>query len=151
MDELSKELKRALETLDARAARRAGRVDVERVAARVAERLRTEPEAAVPAPRVPRAVRVAAAVALLITGGVLAGTLLDGPAGGGAARAGWAPDRGWLDSLTPEQADTLLETLSEVRLLNVVAAPSSGNVEELSAEELRALLQAMESSEGGSL
>jgi hypothetical protein len=142
------ELKRALEALEARAERSAVRVDVERVAARVLERLRTEPVAA-PVRSLAKSLRVAAAVVLLAGAGATAVLLSGRGPEGAVARLVLPTTLG--DSLSPEQADSLLRSIEEVRTLNVAADPSSGSVEELTEQELRALLEAMQASPGGSL
>lgn len=147
-DELKRddELRRALDALDARAAKSAARVNVERVSARVLERLRSEP-AATPGRWLPRALRVAAAVALLVIGGVVAGVVTRGERAGAVSH--WLPLLP--DSLSQAQADSLIEAIDEVRAVNVTTGAASGSVEELSEQELRALLQAMQTSEGGEL
>lgn len=142
------ELKRALDALDAKAGRSAAKVDVERVAARVLERLRTEPVAA-PRGTLANALRVAAAVALLIGAGATAVVLNTRGPEGTVARLVLPTTIG--DSLSAEQADSLLQSIEDVRTLNVAADPSSGSVEELTEQELRALLEAMQASPGGSL
>lgn len=143
------ELNEALKALEARAGRRAAKVNAERVAARVVERLRTEPAVERPTWGGGRMLRVAAMAAVVITGGALATTLLRGPepaASLGACALPVCPTE-----LTAAQSDSLLRSLDEVRALNGAARSSSPSVEELNEDQLRALLQAMQSSEEASL
>lgn len=149
LNELPAELRRAVDALDARAARAARRVDVERIAQSVRRRLQGAAEA--PAPRLwrvwamPHALRVAAAVALVVVTGTVAVVRMQrGPY---AART--AVGQVWgLDSLSAAQADSLIRVVDEVRTLNAGAPGSSaGTVEDLNAQELRALLQALQNSE----
>jgi hypothetical protein len=152
LEELPDQIARALDRLDARAERRAGRVDAERVAARVVARLRAEPDVATLSVLGRRfalraMVRVAASVAILATGGVVAVKLL---------RHAPEPKQGWLPVvdaraarvLTASRADSLIRAVDQVRVLNGPVPVSSASVEELNAQELRALLQAMQSEEG---
>ena len=80
-DELPREIEAALKALDARAAEQAARVDVERVAARVLERLRQGE--AMPSRRIlwmsPVALRAAAAMVLLVAGGALVTLTIERP------------------------------------------------------------------------
>lgn len=152
MNELPPRLKQALDALAARSARHAAKVNADRVAARVLERLRTEPVAARPGtvrlglPR--RALfAVAAAMAIVLAGALyLARSAPPAPVTADACALPACPT-----GLTAAQSDTLLEALEQVRALNGTPLVSSASVEELNEEQLRALLQAMQSSEEGSL
>jgi hypothetical protein len=153
LSELPDGMARALKALDADAARRAAAVDPERVAERVLARLRQEPAVAAAGPlawATPRALRVAAAVVVLAAGTMA--TILGGRGSqpGGAGKAGVALPI-WFsgDTLTQRQAEAVLKVIEEGALLNDTAPrPSTVSVGELSEEELRALLQAMQSGEG---
>jgi len=151
-DDLPPVLGQALESLQARAERAARKVQVERVATHVLRRLADEP--AVPALwgwgiGAGRALRVAAAILLLVTGGTLTMTLLRSDAAPALDTACAMPS--CLRGLTAAQSDSLLRTLDEVRVLNGAPRSSSALVEDLDAQELRALLQAMQNTEEASL
>lgn len=157
MNELPEDLARAFRALDARAGRRAERVDPSRVAARVLERLRDD-EA--PARRVfslapafrfaaPRYWAVAAALAVLVIGGTVARTVIQG----GSSRSVAVPVAFQaLDSLSQTQLETVLQVAGQVRPVATESATSSGSsLEGLNEQQLRALLQAVQQSEGGTL
>jgi hypothetical protein len=150
-DDLPPALAKALASLDARAGRTARQVHVERVATNVLRRLAAEPAA----PRTVwdmgagRALRVAAAVALLLTGGTLTLTLLQPDDAPAPATTCAMPS--CLRGLTAAQSDSLLRSLDEVRVLNGTPRSSSALVEDLDAQELRALLQEMQNTEEASL
>ncbi len=153
MSDLPPGMAKALEDLDARAERAAARVDVERVAARVLSRLSAEPEAPMTLlGRVlgaPRAWRVAAAAALVVLGGSVTwlGLRHDAPpltmtATGGLPVAG-------VDSLDQQQAESVLRAVNGIQPVNAaVPRASAVTMDDLSEQELRALLQAMQSREG---
>jgi len=156
MDDMNREedlppaLRTALESLQARAERAARKVQVERVATHVLRRLADEPAApTLWGMGAGRALRVAATVALLVTGGTLAATLLRNGAAPAPDTACAMPS--CLRGLTAAQSDSLLRTLDEVRVLNGAPRSSSALVEDLDAQELRALLQAMQNTEEASL
>lgn len=148
LDEVPPELQRALAALGERADARAAKVNAERVAARVLARLREEPAAPARRPFLqPRVLRIAAAVAIVVTGGaVTRALLLRPPAAAERCELPVCPT-----GLTAAQSDSLLRSLDEVRALNGTPRGSSPEVEDLSEPQLRALLQAMQSSEEGSL
>lgn len=156
MSELPDGIARALKALDADAARREAAVDPERVAQRVLARLRSEPVAPVAFGggahwvwSVPRPLRLAAALALLVLAGTASLVIVRGgriPAPAGTAAL---PVVIPVDSLSQAQAEAVLKAIEDVRAVNAAApAPSTVSVEDLSEQELRALLQAMQSSEG---
>ena len=147
-DGLPEDLARALRALDARAARRAERVDPARVADRVLERLRSKPEPArrvirfpLPAPRI--WVAAAAAAVVLAVGGVLA-------RGGGPAHSTSVPvAMQALDSLSQSQLETVLAAAGEVRPVALEDYRSSSpTLDDLDEQQLRALLQAVQHVEG---
>jgi len=159
MSELPEELERALGKLDARAASRARRVDPERVAARVLERLRTERE---PARRLvfpaglgfslsPRWVALAAAATVVVVaGGIATGVLRRG----GGRSVAVPVVAAALDSLSRQELETVLSAAGEVRAVVTDSVPVvTGAWDELSEEQLRAVLQAVRQDEvgGGSL
>jgi hypothetical protein len=160
MNELPEDLERAFRTLDAQAAMRAERVDPERVAERVLERLRTE-EA--PAPRVLslspgfrlsasgfRAFALAAAaVVLLLAGTTITGLLRRDVATGSIAVPVVAQG---LDSLNQQQLETVLRVAGDVQPLAVQSFESpAGTWDDLSETQLRAVLQAVQQVQGESL
>ncbi len=149
-DDLPPALAQALASLEARAEGAARRVQVEHVATTVLRRLADEPTApAVWALGAGRALRVAAAVALLVMGSTLTMMLLRPDAAPVSDTACAMPS--CLRGLTAAQSDSLLRTLEDVRVLNGVPRSSSALVEDLDAQALRALLQAMQNTEEVSL
>jgi hypothetical protein len=142
---------RALSALDARAQRSAARLEVERVAGLVERRLRSgeAPLAwwtrALP---VSRAARMAAAAAVVL---LAVGAALTALQDRGARPAPVLAIQG-VDSLSGREARAVLQVVDEIRAVNDSAAVSSVvSVEDLSESELRALLQAMQSTEGDEL
>ena len=152
MSELPPALAKALEDLDAKARRSASGVDVERVAARVLARLNAEPE--IPATLMgrvfsaPRALRVAAAAALVIVGGTV--TLMGLRGRGQAVSAAIGYPVSGVDSLDESQAEAVLDAVDGLLPVNASVPRTSAavSVDDLSEQELRALLQAMQSKEG---
>jgi len=155
MTELPDDIARALAVLAARAARRAAAVDPERVAERVVARLKDEPAAAESPERrwlsAPRSLRVAAAVTLFVVAGTTTLVMVRGgspPVAAPAAVALPVAIQG-ADSLSQSEQEAVLKALEGVRTVNGAAPrPSTVLVEDLSETELRALLQAMQASEG---
>jgi len=145
MNELPDDLAKALDALDARAARAAARVDAGRVSARVLERLRTEPEVAAPR-RTWRILRVAAALAVLVTSGVLVRTITNDAPAGVVILPVEMPE-----SLSAGQAEAVLEAVAAVRSDTGIVTTAVVSVEDLNEAELRALLQAMQSDMEGAL
>lgn len=150
VNELPDRIARALEALEARAGRAAAGVDQERVADRVARRLRDGEMPATPGvlPRLlawPRALKVAAAAAVLLTAGSVAILRL----GAGHERGSVAAQLDGVDSLSVSEAEAVLNVVDSIRAVNAsVPETSAVSVEDLSEQELRALLQAMQSTEG---
>lgn len=155
VNELPSEIAQALSALEAEASRRAARLDVERVAARVVARLRQAPEGRltflVRMMTVPGLLRVAAAALVIVAAGTVTTVMV---------RHGTVPVAATLplpepvaDSLDRTQAEALLRAVDELRAVNAVTphGTSAVTVEDLSEQELRALLQAMQSSEEGTL
>ena len=153
MNELPDDLERALRELDALAARRADRVDAERVAARVAARLRAEPArgtrfAARPwaLPLARRWVGLAAAALVLLFAGSMARSLLRP---GVPAIVPVPVVSQALDSLDEQGLERLLRVTGEVRpsTAEPVRMSVSGTWDDLSETQLRAVLQAVQQSE----
>lgn len=126
------------------AARRLGtaaadRLDVDRVAARVVERLRSD-AARVPGPRWirPAWLRIAAAV-LVLAGGSLVVRQMAGPAS--AHGAHFVTDD--LTDLTADQLRDVLNTLDETLDLGSTTPPEEG-LEDLDLQQLRAVLRSLE-------
>ncbi len=153
MNELPDDLERALRDLEAEAARRAAGVSAERVASRVLARLRAEPEAA---PRVRplvftrRWVGLAAAAVLVVVAGTVATRVLrpgaDTPVAVPVVALG-------LDSLSETSLERVLTVTAQVRPQSTepVQVVDSRTWDDLSEAQLRAVLQAVQQSEGGSL
>lgn len=149
MNELPVGLSKALEELDAKAQQSAARVDAERVASRVLARLNQEPETNVTllgrVLAAPRSLRVAAAAALVIVAGTV--TMLGVRSAGHSARGGIAVSG--VDSLDRREAEAVLQAVDGIRPVNAsVPRASALSVDDLSEQELRALLRAMQSKEG---
>ncbi len=143
-DELPEELSRALAALDEEATRAAAGVDAARVAERVLAGLHAPAVTVVP-PWRRRGLRVAAAVALVALGAALLRPR--SPASDAVATLPVSvelPD----DSLGEAAVESLFVGVEREPV--VAAQPSSPTLEDLSEAELRALLQALESSEGES-
>jgi len=150
MNELPDDLERALRDLDAQAARRASRVDPERVAAHVMARLRAEPARVVARPwGLPvsaRWVGMAAAAAIVVLAGTMARSIL-WP--GGAVGVAVPVLAQGIDSLDVQGLERLLQVAGEVRpsTAEPVQVSVSGTWDDLSEEQLRAVLQAVQQSE----
>jgi hypothetical protein len=153
VSELPGDLERALRELEAQAAQRAAHVSPERVAARVIARLRAEPAVGVAEGRwAPsrRWVGLAAAAVLI----VIAGTVGVRPTHRGGAAPVPVPlvARG-LDSLDVPGLERVLRVTDEVRpqVAGPVQVSTSDTWDDLSEAQLRAVLQAVQRSEGGTL
>ena len=147
-DELPAELRAAFRALDERAAAQAERVDVDRVAARVVERLRGG-EAA---PRrvlwmSPPALRAAAAVVVLAAAGVIL-NLAGDHAQQTASRLPVAIPA--IDSLNAGQLESVLEAAGEVSAAVDSAAPASSgrSMDDLTEDQLQTLLASLADAEG---
>jgi hypothetical protein len=136
-------------------ARAADRLDVERTAQAVVARLRTEPRADV---RVlgwirPAWLRIAATLVIAVGAGVVArglwhhqptGTALVA-AGGAGAGAGAGTGTGTdLNDLSPDQLWQVLEAMGEPGGEPETVSPQDVSLNDLSALELRALLESLE-------
>ncbi len=148
LDDLDPELARALELLERRATASADTIDAGRVAANVLARLRQPEVVAVPLWRRP-ALRVAAAIAVLVIGAVVA-TIAVRPSPGEFAAALPVAAEGSLDSLEASAAESLLAAVDQVQV-EAASGPGAPTLEDLTESELLALLQAMESTEGTDL
>jgi hypothetical protein len=155
VSELPDDLERALRDLDARALRRAGRIDPERVASRVLARLRAEPERGITVLGRPwalstRWVGVAAAAVVVLVAGTVATSIL-GPRGTAGVAVPVVAQA--LDSLDLQGLERLLSVTGQVRPLAVepAAAQGNGTWDDLSEAQLRAVLQAVQHSEETSL
>jgi hypothetical protein len=152
MNELPDDLERALRDLDAMAARRAERVDAERVAAQVTARLRAEPVRGVrivarpwALPLSPRWVGLAAAAMVVVLAGTMARSILRP---GSPATVPVPVIAQGLDSLDVQGLERLLRVAGEVRpsTAEPVRMSVSGTWDDLSEEQLRAVLQAVQQS-----
>jgi hypothetical protein len=153
VNELPDDLERALRELDALAARRAERVDTERIVAQVTARLRAEPArgarvAARPwgLPLSPRWVGLAAAAMVLLLAGTMARSILRP---GVPAIVPVPVMAQGLDSLDVQGLERLLRVTGEVRpsTAEPVRMSVSGTWDDLSETQLRAVLQAVQQSE----
>lgn len=150
--ELPDRMIRALEAAEAEAALRAAMVDTDRVASRVLQRLAAQPAETARLARwlaVPRLVAVAATVVVLA---VAAGVAVR-RVGGGPGRAALAlPVPGDVsDSLIANHAEALLQVVDSVRPRGTVGPVTAISLDDLNEQELRALLQAMQSDTEGEL
>ena len=148
-DELPPEIEAALQALDARAAERAARVDVDRVAARVLDRLRSgevEPR------RIlwmsPVALRAAASVVVLAAAGLVVTLATDHSQLTASLRLPVAIPA--MDSLSAGQLESVLEATGEVRPAadSAVQATAGESLDGLSEQQLQILLASMDNSEG---
>lgn len=151
-DELPEELARALAAADQRAAASAQRVDPAAVAAAVSAALRRPAVTARPASEVGWWLRVAAAAALVVAGSIaVRAALQSGAPVEAAAQPSALPlhSAAVLDSVADSAGAWVMASLEAVPV-SVVDSAVSGSallLEDLSEVELRALLQAMESTE----
>ena len=127
------------------AARRLGvqaaeQLNVERVAARVVERLRDQPVGATrPAWMQPAWLRIAAAVVVLVGGGGLVWRQFGNPAAPHAAH--FVTDD--LTDLSADQLRDVLNTLDETLNLGSTTLPD-GDLDDLDAQQLQAVLRSLE-------
>jgi hypothetical protein len=148
-DELPPEIRAALQALDERAAGQAERVDVDRVAARVLERLRSGEVA----PRrmvwmSPIALRAAAAVVVLAAAGVIVNLSTDHSQQTASVRLPVAIST--MDSLSARQLEAVLEATGEVMAVSDSAAPalSGRSMDDLTEDQLQTLLASLGDAEG---
>ncbi|HWO89367.1 MAG TPA: hypothetical protein VNL98_09480 [Gemmatimonadales bacterium] len=146
-EQLTPELKRALEELIARAERAVAAVDSERVATRVVERLRAEPEQRRSLAWSARTLALAASVAVVVIAGATVREVLRQSAPASEKKA--LPLGVYADTLSVSQAEAILELVAEPGSLNGNASPTSASVtiEDLTESELRTLLQVLEQTE----
>ena len=149
-DELPPKLEAALKALDARASERAARVDVERVAVHVTERLRRGEMGS--ARRIrwmsPVALRAAAAVVVLAGAGVIVKLATDrAPQTASLSLPVAIPA---MDSLSSRQLEAVLEATGDVRPVadSVVPALSGRSLDDLSEDQLQTLLASLSGGEG---
>ena len=148
-DELPPEIGAALKALDARAARRAARVDVERVAARVLERLRRgEGERLRVRWMPPVALRAAAAVVVLAAAGVIASLATRHPQQ--SASLGLPVAIPAMDSLNAGQLESVLQAAGEVSPVadSLVPALSGRSYDDLTDDQLQTLLASLSDAQG---
>jgi len=152
MDRMNEELPRglrvALDALEARAAKRAAAVDPERVAARVLERLR---RGGAEAPRQvwwarPAALRIAAAVVLLVAAGVVVSRAPSRAPGAVRLEVSISA----MDSLSSGQLEAVLQAATEVRAVadSVLPTSSAASLDDLSEQQLETLLASLNGAEG---
>jgi hypothetical protein len=142
MNELPDNLARALQDLDARAARAAAKVDSAHVAEAVLKRL-GEPDVETRRPmwRL-TGVRIAAALVLLAVSGVTARRIVIG-------RHASLPLTVQADSMTAGDMDDVLKAVDDARVAGHSAFAPAVSVDDLTEAELKALLAAMESAAVG--
>jgi hypothetical protein len=128
------------ETARGLGARAAERLDVERTAQAVIERLRSEPLAARWRWMQPHWLRIAAAVVLFVGGALVARQLLPGGADGHTPAHFVSDD---LRDLSAEQLRDVLGTLDETLDLGRTTVPEA-DLENLDAQQLRAVLHSLE-------
>ena len=120
----------------------AERVDVERTAAAVVARLRAEPRSESRWTwRQPSWFRIAAALAVLVGGGLIGGRLFVHSGAGGHEVAHLVSDD--LGDLSADQLRDVLSTLDETLDLGRTIQPEA-DLENLDAQQLRAVLRALE-------
>jgi hypothetical protein len=131
----------AVRALDARAAERAARVNADRVASRVLERLRREGALESRSWWMsPAALRAAAAVVLLVAGGWTVSAIRQHSAQTAARLPVSIP----VDSLSAVQLEAVLRAAGEVRAANFEpVTPSNGSLESLSEQQLQQVLASL--------
>jgi len=146
-EEMPPEIGTAWKALEARASERAARVDVERVTARVLERLRREGAVE---PRLrwmsPAVLRAAAAVVVLVAAAAVVRVATE--RSGQAARLPVGIPA--MDSLSSHQLEAVLQAAGEVAPAADTVAPaaSGGSLDDLTEAQLETLLASMNGAEG---
>lgn len=146
-DELPRQIEAAFQALDARAAGQAARVNADRVAARVLERLRRE---GVEPRRAwwmrPAALRVAAGLVILMAAGATVSRVLDHTSTAAIRLPVAIPA---MDSLNTGQLEAVLRAAGEVRASNFESVSASNEaLDGLSEQELQKLLASLDDAEG---
>jgi hypothetical protein len=126
------------ETAERLGAAAAEKLDVDRLAARVVEQLRSEPVGARPAWIQPAWLRIAAAVIVLVGGGLVLRQVRSPAVSHGAH---FVTDD--LSDLTAAQLQDVLNTLDETLDLGSTTLPEV-DLEDLDAQQLRAVLRTLE-------
>ncbi len=148
-DELPLEMAAAVRNLDARAAARAARVDVERVAEQVVERLRREglAEPKRLAWLTPRALRIAAAVVVVAAAGATIKLAVPRPV---PVPLPLPQVQAAIDSLSTGQMESVIKAAGEVRASGAVPAQalSGSSYDDLSDQQLQTLLASLGGAEG---
>lgn len=147
-EELPPEIAAALKALDERAGASAAQVDVEGVAARVLERLRHEETPRFPWTS-PAALRVAAAVVLVVAAGAVVTLRVEQqPQQTAALRLPVSIPAA--DSLDSGQLEAVVRAAGEVRPVVDSSAPTvaGGSYDDLSDQQLEALLASLKGAEG---
>lgn len=151
-DKLPDHIAEALRALDRDATRRAEAVDAQRVAARVLQRLNDEPVRVLRPRRVTLGgLRIAAAVAILVIGGVVTQRLVLRDHDTHVLGVLPPPAPGTNPILDASTQAAMLDAVEESRTpSDSVVAPSAGiTVEDLNEQELQALLNSMDDQGGG--
>lgn len=139
--ELPERLSAAVRVLDARAAERSARVNPERVASRVLERLRREGALESRSWWMsPAALRAAAAVVLLVAAGWTVSVVRQHS----IQTAVRLPVSIPVDSLNAQQLEAVLQAAGEVRAANFgPVTPSNGSLDSLSEQQLQLVLASL--------
>jgi hypothetical protein len=148
-DELPPEMRAAFRALEERAAAQAGRVDVDRVAARVLERLRSgEVERRRILWMSPVALRAAAAVLVLAAGGLIVTLATDHSQQTASLQLPVTIPA--MDSLSAGQLEWVLQAAGEVRAVadSVAPALSGRSLDDLTEDQLQTLLASLGGAEG---
>ncbi|HEY2806912.1 MAG TPA: hypothetical protein VGI92_13725 [Gemmatimonadales bacterium] len=152
-DELPDRIAGALSALDRGAARRAEAVDASRIAERVLQRLKDEPVRVLHPPRISlRGLRVAAALAVLVIGGVVTQRLVFGPGRASVAALPILPPvAAGSTTVDASQQQAILDAIEEMRTApgDSTVIPAAVSVEDLDVPELQALLSSMDEPQHG--
>ncbi len=138
----------ALEALNAQAARRAAQVNVERVAARVLERLRSgEVERRRVLWMSPPALRAAAAVVVLVGAGLVMNLADHSRPAASLPLPASIPA---MDSLSARQLEAVLDATAQLKAVadTEPPAPSGASLDDLTEDQLQTLLASLGGAEG---
>lgn len=148
-ERLPPELGAAMKALDARAAARAARLDVEEVASRVLDRLRREQATGIRRLRwlSPLTLRVAAAVVVLVVAGAVVTSRLERPRQVASVQLPVTIPSA--DSLNSSQLEEVLQAAGEVRPVvdSITPVAGRGSLDGLSEQELETLLASLKGAE----